>query len=1571
MANHTPIATVSAVTGDAYVRDSDGQLRLLEVGDQLKEGDVLLPSSAGNVELMMADGTSLSFGDPVEITLTREMLTDQTVIAEEESITDPSVAAVLSALEAGQDPSQVLPAPAAGAAGDEGHSFVRLARIIENVEGLEYGGPGFEGLPFVFETPDLIDLGGSPPVAVADSVSLDEDSSTVIDVLGNDSDPDDDLDPSSVNIVSLPSNGTVNVDPVSGAITYTPDENYNGPDSFQYTVQDDEGNTSNPATVSIDVNPVAESPIAEDDAISTDEDNAIEINVLANDNDPDGELDPTTVIITSQPSHGTVSVDPSSGAVTYVPDQDYNGPDSFQYTVEDDEGNTSNPATVSITVDPVADPPVAVDDVVTTDEDVAIGIDVLANDTDPDGDIDPTTVTITSQPEHGAVSVDPVTGEVTYTPDPDYNGPDSFSYTVDDATGITSNPATVSITVEPVAEPPVEPPVDPPEPNPPVALDDEIITDEDVAIDIDVLANDSDPDGDIDPTTVSITNQPDHGSVVVDPVTGEVTYTPDQDYNGPDSFAYTVQDSQGNTSNPATVSITVEPVPDPPVAVNDEVSTDEDVAIDIDVLANDTDPDGDIDPTTVTITSQPDHGSVSVDPVTGVVTYTPDQDYNGPDSFAYTVDDATGTTSNAATVSITVDPLADPPVAVNDEVSTDEGVVIDIDVLANDTDPDGDIDPTTVTIASQPDHGSVSVDPVTGVVTYTPDQDYNGPDSFAYTVDDATGTTSNAATVSITVDPEADPPVAVNDIVTTDEDVAIDIDVLANDTDPDGDIDPTTVAITSQPDHGSVSVDPVTGVVTYTPDQDYNGPDSFAYTVDDATGTTSNAATVSITVEPVNDAPVAVNDNETTDQNTAIDIDVMDNDSDPEGDPIEINGFTQPSQGTVTLNLDGTFSYTPNGTFIGQDSFTYTIKDDSGAVSNTATVTIDVGEDHGVELDFTGSDGVAVYDVGLLSVGDTSETANGSFKVIAPDGLASVTIAGVTLTAAQLATATVITPLSVVSNLDEELVVTGYNAGTGDVSYSYTLLNPVTHDPGSDLDSVSFQVIATDIDGDTPDVPGLLTISQVDDQPEILSVSDGSGLNGVGQILGAINVDASADSLVSADSFSWGPVSSSVELYANDEPVIISTDNASKTATGKLADDTMVFTLTLNDDLTTYTYHQYVAVQTEATDVGIAANLSGGNSSSFRLSSNGALEDPIQTLFYGYEYDTDVNEYVRSTVNTSANSMGVGTGQDVDSDSGQEDQLLMHFDQNVTSISLMVDITGNGTSELRYTVYNIKPSELDNLGADGFTYSALPVGGQSGVVNVSDDDTVEIHASDLGLDEFTFIVFEADSGEYKLVPEELTVNYLTEKQDFSISADFNVTDNDQDTATDSININMSGTLDDLSGDGSNNALGGNEDSNTLNGLAGDDQLSGNAGDDILIGGTGDDTLIGGTGSDTFVWQLNDGGVAGTPATDTVTDFDSSLPASGGDALNLSELLDGEDGGDLTHFLHFELNGDGDTVVQISTDGDFAGGFNAGDVEQVIVLENVDLVSAYTVNNVVDQSALVQDLVTNGTLITDL
>ncbi|WP_370277736.1 retention module-containing protein [Pontibacterium sp.] len=1303
MADQTPIATVAAITGEAFIRDSSDQLRALDVGQHLQEGDAILPSEGGRVDLVMTDGAELAFTDPVEIALNQDMLVDRFTVVEDNSIVDSTVTAVLQALESGQDPFDVIQPPAAGPEGHGGRSFTVLNRIEESINELTFDAQGITSF----------------------------------------------FDPLRAEIHEL-------LKQVRSELSF---------DLTELFLQSDSSSEENAAAA----------------------------------------------------QQSTSAPDP----------------------------------------EPVASAPFVANDSDSTNEDVAVAIDVLVNDSDVDGDLDPTSVTITSGPSNGSVSVNPTTGVVTYTPDADYHGADSFTYTVDDLAG--------------------------------------------------------------------------------------------------------------NTSSPASVSLTVNPVADDPVSVNDSDSTNEDVAVAIDVLANDSDVDGDLDPTSVVITADPSNGSVSVNPTTGVVTYTPDADYNGADSFSYTVDDLAGNTSSPAIVILTVNPVADDPVSVNDAASTNEDVAVAIDVLANDSDVDGDLDPTSVVITSGPSNGSVAVNPTTGVVTYTPDADYNGADSFSYTVDDLAGNTSSPATVSLTVNPVADDPVTVNDSASTNEDVAVAIDVLANDSDVDGDLDPTSVVITAGPSHGSVSVNPTTGVVTYTPDADYHGADSFSYTVDDLAGNTSSPATVSLTVNPVNDAPVAVNDSETTDQNTAITIDVMANDSDPESDPIDIDGFTQPAQGTVTQTLDGTFVYTPNGTFIGQDSFTYTIKDDSGEVSNTATVIIDVTEDHGVTLDFTASSGATVYDVGLLSVGDTSETVNSSFKVVAQDGLASLTIAGITFTAAQLAAATGISPLTVVSNADEELVITGYDAGTGNVSYSYTLLNPVDHAVGSDTDSVSFVVTATDTDGDTS-AAGSLIISQEDDAPEILSVAGASGLNGVGQILGAIDLDSSADT---AESFSWGSVTTSVNLYVGGEAVIISTDDASKTVTGKLADDTTVFTLTLDANLSTYTYQQFMAIDTNAEDIGITAGMTGNNNSDYRESSNGLAGDPIQTLFYGYEYSSGDSAYARSTVSMSANKLGVGTGQDIDADNNKEDQLLLDFDKNVKSLSLQVDISGVGTADLRYTVYTDRPAELANLGVDGFTYTALPAGGHSNVVTVSGDDTLTINASDFGLGAFTFIVFEADDGDYKLVADQLTVDYESDSQDFSISAGINVTDNDQDVDSDSIDINISATLSDLTGDVNGNALGGDELANTLDGQAGDDQLSGNAGDDTLIGGSGDDTLVGGLGSDTFVWQLNDGGAAGTPATDTITDFDSTAPASGGDKLDLSSLLVGEDGGDLTHFLHFELDGSGDTVIKISTDGDFAGGFSESDVEQVIVQEGVDLVTAYTSGGVVDQSALISDLVTNGTLVTDV
>jgi len=192
------------------------------------------------------------------------------------------------------------------------------------------------------------------------------------------------------------------------------------------------------------------------------------------------------------------------------------------------------------------------------------------------------------------------------------------------------------------------------------------------------------------------------------------------------------------------------------------------------------------------------------------------------------------------------------PIANDDSATTDEDTPVTIDVLANDSDADGDV--LTVSSFTDPANGAV-VDNGDGTVTYTPDPDYNGTDSFEYTVDDGNYGT-DMATVTITVDPVNDPPVANDDSATTDEDTPVTIDMLdmlANDSDIDGDV--LTVLSFTDPANGAV-VDNGDGTVTYTPDPDYNGTDSFEYTVDDGNGG-MDTANVVITVNPVNDSPVA------------------------------------------------------------------------------------------------------------------------------------------------------------------------------------------------------------------------------------------------------------------------------------------------------------------------------------------------------------------------------------------------------------------------------------------------------------------------------------------------------------------------------------------------------------------------------------------------------------------------------------------------------------------------------------------------------------------------------------------
>ena len=467
--------------------------------------------------------------------------------------------------------------------------------------------------------------------------------------------------------------------------------------------------------------------------------------------------------------------------------------------------------------------------------------------------------------------------------------------------------------------------------NTPVADNDTVSVSENAAaadITAILLAGDIDPDAG---NLLSISEINDAGALgsVTLVSGGAVGYDPNGQFEyladgatATDSFSYTVTDGNGGFDS-ATVTVTVTGENDTPVTVDDVDTTPEDASVTVSVLSNDSDADSDA--LTISSVSQGSHGSVTTDGA--VVTYVPDANFNGSDSFTYTASDGNGGNATA-TVVITVTGVNDNPVALNDTGSALEDTPVTVNVLSNDSDVDSDV--LSISSVGQGAYGSVTTDGST--VTYTPVINYSGADSFTYTISDGNSGNATAAVV-ITVSAVNDDPVALDDAVTTPEDVPITVHTLNN----DSDIDSGTLGISSvsQATNGNVTTNGTT--VTYTPALNYSGSDEFTYTVSDGDGGNASAV-VMINVTGVNDDPIAADDVATTLEGIPVTIDVRNNDGDVDGDTLTISNPGTSVSGAVTT--DGVeITYTPDAGHIGGDSFIYTVHDGNGGYA-TATVTV-------------------------------------------------------------------------------------------------------------------------------------------------------------------------------------------------------------------------------------------------------------------------------------------------------------------------------------------------------------------------------------------------------------------------------------------------------------------------------------------------------------------------------------------------------------------------------------------------------------------------------------------------------
>jgi VCBS repeat-containing protein len=645
-----------------------------------------------------------------------------------------------------------------------------------------------------------------------------------------------------VSATGLPSWLTLTDNTLSG----TPTEGETGSEITITATDDGEGALTATQTFTIVVTPVNDAPTITSTAVTeATEDVAYTYEITTE--DIDGDL--VTVSATGLPSWLTLTDNTLSG----TPTEGETGSEITITATDDGEGALTATQTFTIVVTPVNDAPTITSTAVTeATEDVAYTYEITTEDID--GDL--VTVSATGLPSWLTLTDNTLSG----TPTEGEAGSEITITATDDGEGALTATQTFTIVVTPVNDALV-------------AVADIATVSEDAATtSIDVIANDTSEEEDT--LTLTLVNTSGIGTVSINLDGVSVDYTPSADFNGTEVITYTVSD--GTDTATGTLTVTVTPVNDAPVAIADTATVSEDTATtSIEVIANDTDVDsGDI--LSLTSVSTSGTGIVSINSDGFSVDYTPSANFNGTEVITYTISDGTDTATGTLTVTVT--PVNDAPVAIADTATVSEdSATTSIDVIANDTDEEEDT--LTLTLVNTSGIGTVSIN-LDGVsVDYTPSADFNGTEVITYTVSDGTDTATGTLTVTVT--PVNDAPVAIADTATVSEDTATtSIEVIANDTDVDsGDILSLTSVSTSGT--GIVSINSDGFSVDYTPSANFNGTEVITYTVSDGTDTATG--TLTVTVTPVNDAPVAIADTATVSEDSATtSIDVIANDTDEE-----------------------------------------------------------------------------------------------------------------------------------------------------------------------------------------------------------------------------------------------------------------------------------------------------------------------------------------------------------------------------------------------------------------------------------------------------------------------------------------------------------------------------------------------------------------------------------------------------------------------------------------------------------------------------------------------------------------